>query len=239
MNYFTDEDKIKAIQNLIDSFLKPAGKDFVEEAVYRYLLIRGDSLGGSMRNVVGALAQQKLIRTILSCMNIQNISYEWLNNNSKTDWQQKPKDDYQIENNLKAISWIVNGKSKILSFNMNVPTVRNNVDICLFSATPKEYADILNHPEKSLLYGELKGGIDPAGADEHWKTGNTALNRIRTSFSNINIPVKTIFIGAAIESKMAQEIFYQLKTGVLTNAANLTKDEQLIELCNWIILNER
>ncbi len=239
VNYFTDEDKIKAIQNLIDSFLKPAGKDFVEEAVYRYLLIRGDSLGGSMRNVVGALAQQKLIRTILSCMNIQNISYEWLNNNSKTDWQQKPKDDYQIENNLKAISWIVNGKSKILSFNMNVPTVRNNVDICLFSATPKEYADILNHPEKSLLYGELKGGIDPAGADEHWKTGNTALNRICTSFSNINIPVKTIFIGAAIESKMAQEIFYQLKTGVLTNAANLTKDEQLIELCNWIILNER
>ena len=24
------------------------------------------------------------------------------------------------------------------------------------------------------MLGELKGGIDPAGADEHWKTGNAA-----------------------------------------------------------------
>ncbi len=29
--------------------------------------------------------------------------------------------------------------------------------------------------EKTLMLGELKGGIDPAGADEHWKTANTVL----------------------------------------------------------------
>ena len=57
-------------------------------------------------------------------------------------------------------------------------------------------------------------------------------------FSKIDIPVQTIFIGAAIEIKMAQEIFAQLKNETLTNAANLTKDDQLIELCNWIITNE-
>ena len=39
--------------------------------------------------------------------------------------------------------------------------------------------------------------------------------------------------------KMAQEIFNQLQSNVLTNAANLTKDEQLVELCNWIITDEK
>ena len=191
-----------------------------------------------MRNVVGALAQQKLVRAIISCMNILNIQYVWIDANNKKEWKSKPEDDYQIENSLKAISWTYKGQSKILTFNLNIPTVRNNVDICLFKANPEEFSDILSHPEKSILFGELKGGIDPAGADEHWKTGNTALERIRTAFNKVNIPVQTIFIGAAIEIKMAQEIFSQLKNGTLTNAANLTKDDQLVELCNWIITNE-
>ena len=30
LNYFTEDDKIKAIKELIDKFLKPAGKNFIE-----------------------------------------------------------------------------------------------------------------------------------------------------------------------------------------------------------------
>ena len=43
-------DKIQAIQGLIEKFLEPSGKEFVEELVYRFLLTKGDQLGGSMRN---------------------------------------------------------------------------------------------------------------------------------------------------------------------------------------------
>lgn len=70
LNYFTEEDKAKAIQELIDNFLKPAGDKFVEEAVYRFLLVRGDSLGGKMRNIVGALAQQKFVRCFISTLSV-------------------------------------------------------------------------------------------------------------------------------------------------------------------------
>ncbi len=76
LTYFTEDDKDKAILNLIEKFLEPAGKYFVDEAVYRYLLIKGDSLGGSMRNIVGAIAQQKLIRTLLSNLTVMGIQYE-------------------------------------------------------------------------------------------------------------------------------------------------------------------
>ena len=86
------------------------------------------------------------------------------------------------------------------------------------------------------MFGELKGGIDPAGADEHWKTGNTALNRIRTSFAAAGYPrMMTSFVGAAIERSMAEEIYNQLESGTLTNATNLTNNYQLIEYCNWLI----
>ena len=44
-----------------------------------------------------------------------------------------------------------------------------------------------------------------------------------------------LFIGAAIENAMAVEIFNQLTDEELNNAANLTNENQLAEICNWII----
>ncbi len=89
--------------------------------------------------------------------------------------------------------------------------------------------------DRYIGLGELKGGIDPAGADEHWKTANSALNRIRTAFSKNNLNPHIFFIGAAIENSMATELFRQLQKGTLSNAVNLTIDDQLTSICNWII----
>lgn len=38
LNYFTEDDKIKAIKEFIYKFLNPAGENFIDEAVYRYLI---------------------------------------------------------------------------------------------------------------------------------------------------------------------------------------------------------
>jgi type II restriction enzyme len=237
INHFTENDKANAIRELIKIFLEPAGKGFVDEVVYRYLLIKGDSLGGSMRNIVGAIAQQKFVRTLLSTLSLPNTNYQWLENKSK-QWENRPTNDFSIEEHLKALAWKnPKGKNRVLSFNLNIPIVKNNIDICLFNANAELYAngEIVNSPEKILMLGELKGGIDPAGADEHWKTGNTALNRIRESFAKHNLKIDTSFIAAAIEKKMADEIFVQLQNKTLSNAANLTVDEQLVSYCDWLL----
>jgi type II restriction enzyme len=237
VNYFTEDNKIKAISGLIENFLEPAGSGFVDEVVYRYLLIKGDSLGGSMRNIVGAIAQQKFVRTLLSNLSISGTIYQWLDNKTK-QWENKPANDFFIEEQLKALSWKnPRGKNRVLAFNLNIPIVKNNIDICLFNADTELYAngEIVNTPKKILMLGELKGGIDPAGADEHWKTGNTALTRIRDSFAKHNLKIDTSFIAAAIEKKMASEIFAQLQNKTLSNAANLTIDEQLVNYCDWLL----
>ena len=90
--------------------------------------------------------------------------------------------------------------------------------------------------EEKALYlacGELKGGIDPAGADEHWKTAGSGLERIRRRFGR-RCP-KLFFAASAIESAMAKEIFAQLKTGKLTHAANVTVEKQLEDLTQWLV----
>ena len=236
-NYFNEEDKKIAIGGLIENFLEPVGEYFIDEVVYRYLLIKGDSLGGSMRNIVGAIAQQKFVRTLLSNLSVSGTNYKWLDNKTKK-WREKPSNDFAIEEQLKALSWKNSeGKSRVVAFNLKIPIVRNNIDICLFNADIETYNNgiIVNTPEKILMLGELKGGIDPAGADEHWKTGNTALNRIRESFAKHDLNLATSFIAAAIEKKMATEIFTQLKNNTLSNAANLTIDKQLIGYCDWLL----
>ncbi|GAK60038.1 type-2 restriction enzyme AvaI [Candidatus Vecturithrix granuli] len=239
-NHLTEADQKETIQGLIDNFLEPAGKEFVEELVYRFLLTRGDTLGGSMRNLAGALGERKLTRAIISTLSIAGRPYSWLH--SKTmQWLPMSDDDTDIEFNLRGLQWSYQHQPRTFVYNLTVPLVKKNVDLCLFHCEPedmvfgKQKDSIHYKPEKYLALGELKGGIDPAGADEHWKTANSALQRIRTGFAKKSLTPYTFFIGAAIEKSMAKEIFHQLENRTLTNAANLTNEEQLISICKWLI----
>ena len=115
------------------------------------------------------------------------------------------------------------------------------MDLCLFDCSPKEIifgkkvTSAHNNSDKYIALGELKGGIDPGGADEHWKTANSALERIRNAFSTENFQPYTFFVGAAIEKAMPEEIYQQLERHILTNGANLTNEQQVVSLCSWLI----
>jgi hypothetical protein len=232
--YLIPEDKTEAIKNLIKNFLEPAGAKFVEELIFRFLLTRGDTLGGSMRNVGGVLAQKKLTRAIISTLTIAGIKYQWQHSKSRK-WIEMTDEDSEIELSLRGINWYRETKSRTLIYNLTVPLIKNNVDICLFNLNPDELqATKYRSVESYIALGELKGGIDPAGADEHWKTARTALTRIREGFSRVNHFPHTFFVGAAIEKKMASEIWNQLENETLSNAANLNEERQIASLSRWL-----
>lgn len=231
--HLTEKDKLDAIQGLVKNFLEPAGTAFVEELVFRFLLTRGDTLGGSMRNVGGELAQRKLTRMIISSLTLTGIPYYWLHKQNSS-WIKSSENNADIELYLKGLSWSVKGKNRTILYNLTVPLVRKNVDLCLFDCKYNELNAAIKLPKLYLVLGELKGGIDPAGADEHWKTANSALNRIRTAFHQEGLKPGTFFVGAAIVADMAAEIWGQLENETLTNAANLIKENQIISLCNWL-----
>lgn len=234
LNHLLPEDKQEAIKGLIKNFLEPAGAKFVEELVFRFLLTRGDTLGGSMRNIGGVLAQRKLTRAIISTLAIAGINYQWQHTKSRK-WLDMADDDSDIELSLRGLSWHNGTGNRTLIYNLTVPLVKNNVDLCLFNLLPAETeASEYKIPETYVALGELKGGIDPAGADEHWKTARTALDRIREAFSKAGVTPITFFVGAAIEKKMSTEIWEQLESGVLSNAANLTDENQVMSISQWL-----
>lgn len=237
--HLREGDKQEAIKGLIENFLEPSGKSFVDELVYRFLLTRGDSLGGRMRNLGGKLGEWRFTRAFMSTCSVSGVDLEYLDSESK-DWA-RPNTEINIERRVKGLCWVSDGNERTLIYNLTVPTVENNVDFCLFDCSPNEIIfgrnrDSAHHkPEKYLALGELKGGIDPAGADEHWKTANSALDRIRAAFSDKSYFPKTFFIGAAIEAAMAKEIYQQLEDQTLSNSANLTNEVQVVSLCDWLI----
>ena len=188
-----------------------------------------------MRNIAGKLAERKVTRAIISALTLTGTTYQWLNAVSNT-WITGRSDDTDIELSLKAVSWKKREGTRTLIYNRTIPLVRKNIDMCLLDCAPDEMKpETYRIPERFIAFGELKGGIDPAGADEHWKTAQTALARIRTAFANRDLSPDIFFIGAIIADSMAQEIWSQLEEGTLKNAANLTNPDQVASLANWLV----
>lgn len=227
-------DRKEAIAGLIRNFLEPAGPAFVEELVYRFLLTRGDTLGGSMRNVGGVLAQQKFTRSVIAHLKNAGKSYRWLHSVTEV-WAEAPADETGIELQLRALSWKHGEASRLLYYNVRVPVSRSHVDLMLLDCgTEAPIKQMLKSAAAFLALGELKGGIDPNGADEHWKTARTALSRIHEAFARNQVRPHTFFVGAAIEPKMAREIWGFLESGIIENAANLTNELQVASLTRWL-----
>jgi type II restriction enzyme len=238
--YLKPEDIELILSEFSEEFLIPAGNNFVDELANRYLLTLGDALGGRMRNIIGGIAGEKLTQQIVATLDVRNYEFCYYDKRANK-WVEGATFRAEISSDVKAIRWRVNQQTRLLYYDLTVPIVKKNIDIVVFNNTDvnisntKQFNEFKNNPTNYHILGELKGGIDPAGADEHWKTANTALSRIRDSFSRENKSIFTLFIGAAIEASMAREIYNQCISGELTNCANLTKDNQLVEICDWLI----
>jgi type II restriction enzyme len=200
---------------VLTQIAEKASRDWREEIVYRYLLTRGDSLGGTMRNVTGAIAGRQLADAILTALEEKHIT---------------PKVHAEGEK-IQSVQW----PGRMLLFDKKSELVAKSVDVILLTVSDprKQSAELLLYAGNYIACGELKGGIDPAGADEHWKTANSALGRIRQKFKGKGPAL--FFVGAAIEAGMAEEIFSQIQDGRLIYAANLTVLEQVRDLARWIV----
>ena len=232
------DDRREAVRVLVAEFLEPQGTNWVDELIYRFLLTRGDALGGEMRNVIGALGQRKLARALMAQLRLSDLEFHWQHAKLK-QWSIGQSSDAGIENELNGLFWLRDNQARTLLFNLTPPGFSKNIDLCLVALNPtsfqnaKDLRTALKTPEIYLAFGELKSGFDPAGADEHWKTARSAFERIRQNYENLS--PATFFIGAAIVPNMANEIWAQLQNGTLSSAANLTDEMQLAGLCRWLV----
>lgn len=230
LNYLklTQEDVQLLSKEFVENYLTDL-REFRTEFSIRYTIIRGDTFGGKMKNLIGTLAKRKALHSIMASLNVLGIDFSVRIKESK---KFVPFLEYELVDGIDAIHWHKDEfTSRILLFDKRSPIVKTNIDIILIESDRGSIKESLCDGEKYIACGELKGGIDPAGSDEHWKTANEALRRVRKVKESIN----TFFIGAAIENRVADEIKQQLESGILTAAANLNHDSQVADLCNWLV----
>jgi hypothetical protein len=83
---------------------------------------------------------------------------------------------------------------------------------------------------------EVKGGADPAGSDEHWKTATQALGRVLAAAERTGRPKpKLSFIATILVDRVALEAQDWIDKGKLVSVHNLTKiAESEVELRNFL-----
>lgn len=215
LSHLNVETQNEIITKLID-FKNLSDPAYLRSLERRYFLTSGDSLGGTMRNVVGQSAQDKLTEAIVARLEALGKNPERIFNGSQK---------------TVAVKWL----DRRVIFDKKPKFINKSVDIIVVKGD-SAISGVLENPNDYVCCGELKGGIDPAGADEHWKTAKTALERIASSFegAGLNKP-KLVFIGTAIETAMSEEIFSLLSEGWLSGAANTYYADQFSEIVDLII----
>lgn len=214
--YFSISELKEAVLKVLQEIESKAGSDWQTEIVYRFLLTRGDTLGGVMRNILGAEAKVRFTEAILTALREGGI---------------QPRIGYSREGKVQIISW----PGRILLFDKKPKLLGKNVDVVLLRQDNERLpmSLLLGDKKNYIACGEVKGGIDPAGADEHWKTARGALARIREKFRKNRLQL--FFIDAAIENSMAVEIFSQLQSGMLNHVANFSFSKQVSDLASWLV----
>jgi hypothetical protein len=198
---------------------------------YRYLLIKGATLDGEMRNYAGARAARGFVIALLDALQAGHDPSVWLKD--VKDCLKLPEARILAESHkAQKIAW----HNRVLLFDKKPAIINKNVDMILLDAsTPRTDASLLQSHACYLACGELKGGIDPAGADEHWKTARSALERVAEVFVAQDKKPALFFVGSAIEEAMAAELFQWLQSGKLKHAANLTVSQQVADLISWLV----
>ena len=144
-----------------------------------------------MRNVAGVLAQRKLSRALMASLNNAGTPFRWLHGPTGA-WAETPgTGSAGLEMDLRGLTWEKGRHSRTVFFNLRVPTIRNSVDLCLLDCSTNEnQIEVVHNPARYVALGELKGGIDPAGADEHgairWKSAG-AVTRAGGRFALLHV----------------------------------------------------
>lgn len=216
---------------------------------YRHIVMMtanlGDSLGGTSRNEVGRIAMTRVIKPLILYLhskgNLSQILYSLKGQIVVNDGED---DETEGDGAVKRKLLKITPQTDIETTLDNFETFRVvyheleavNGSKLLFNRQLKWEADTGEEHkvgpdlhssvgDNDMLWAaELKGGADPAGSDEHWKTATEALDRIirAAEATNRQQPMLS-FIATILVDRVAQDAQNWIDQGKLTSVYNLTQ----------------
>ncbi len=208
----------------------------------------GESIGGSWRNEVGRLAYVEVVGGLLRHLHemgcLASVTYDLKGalsvepedddaefesrDNVLPDGRDLPAQLDEIESRRVVYKTVFLNNGNELRLNRQIEwtdregtSYKIGPDLSAFSASA---GDVL------LWGGELKGGADPAGSDEHWKTATRAFDRILTAAEKTSrAKPKLSFIATILVDRVAREAAMWIQHGKLTSVYNLTQVAESVE----------
>jgi len=199
----------------------------------------GDSLGGTSRNEVGRTAMMRLLNPLVRFLNERdllhsvNFSYKGtLDENELEDAGTRRQEvvfssDTDVERLLNSFERfrvkyheliLRNGSRLLVDRQLNWQDTTGNVH----KIGPDLHSTA--QTQDFVWAAEVKGGADPAGSDEHWKTATQALNRILDASQTTGRPKPALaFVATILVERVAREAQKWVDEGKLTKVYNLTR----------------
>jgi len=201
----------------------------------------GDGLGGVSRNEVGRIASTQVMRYLLidlhSIRQVQTVRYSLKGNldslEESDEEQQEDTGELVFTDDLNLPNILDNLERNRVKYKEII--LRNGYSLLLdrqlvwTDKQGNEYkigADLHSRTVSMdmIWAGEIKGGADPAGSDEHWKTATKALQRIidAANATGINQP-QLSFLATILVDRVALDAQQWINEGKLTSVYNLTQ----------------
>ena len=229
------------LNEVVSGLLNEAGVAGVTRNRHIQMLMAnlGDSLGGSSRNEVGRVAMAHVMRRLIKRLHhrgrLVRVIYTLRESlvpgtcrGQDVVLEISPKTDLEEVLDEIEAKYV---KYKELHLNNGVELLVDK-QISWYDSEGKKYnptADLHSDKggvvETDMIWGaEVKGGADPAGSDEHWKTASRALARVlEDAHESGHMKPPLSFIGTTIVKKVAVEIKAWMERGDLVSAYNLTR----------------
>ncbi len=226
--------------NQITSALVTAGQVTPQRHLEMAYANLGDSFGGSWRNEVGRLAYLGVITPLVIHLHryghLHSIIYTLKGTVAQSGEEKKLSRKLQtlvVDEHTDLNAELKHLEEQRVVYReirlQNGNRLLLNRQITWYDAEGKSYRigpDLLSSSDETdiLWGGELKGGADPAGSDEHWKTATRAFDRILLACERTGRPKPPLsFIATILVERVAREAAEWIAQGKLTSVYNLTQ----------------
>lgn len=199
----------------------------------------GASVDGSWRNEVGRLAYTEVVGSLLRYLYGKNLLSSVIYDLKGPIIEDEDDDGVAIskDNQLAAgedfLAYLREAETNRVVYKaielQNGYQVLLNRQVIWMDAEGKSYKigpDLSSVSDVGTFVwgGELKGGADPSGSDEHWKTAKSAFDRILDAANATGRPKpKLSFIATILVDRVAREAALWVQQGKLTSVYNLTQ----------------
>ena len=235
----TESVELSTYFNKIVSALVLAGDVTPHRHITMLMANIGDSLGGISRNEVGRTAMMRLLNPFVAHLHRQDYLQEIVCS-FKGDLSVDSEETRQSRREKIAMDSTVDMDELLSDFEhrrvkYHELVLRNGSRLLVdrqlnwtdeASATYRIGPDLYATAETQdfVWAAEVKGGADPAGSDEHWKTATQALHRILDACQATDRAQPALaFIATIFVERVAREAQAWIDEGKLTTAYNLTR----------------